>query len=105
MCGLWCPDGDVLHLGVDPLDIGFVGVLDPFLGSLFDRILYLPLGGLGFTSCGHLLKSYHDIVHGPCLTEVCGWALGTVVAWLVTFETGNRCQVVGISAIIRWGRV
>ena len=80
MCGLWYPNGDGRHLGVHPLDVGFVGVVDPFLGSLSNFVLYLPLGGLGFTACGDMLNVYHDTVHGRCLTAVRGWALGSVVA-------------------------
>ena len=105
MCGLSCADGDVMHLGVHSLNVDFVGVVDPFLGGLSDFVLYLPLGGLGFTACGNFLNVCHDIVHGRCLTVVCGWALGSIVAWLVTFETGNRCRVADISTVILWGRV
>ena len=44
LCGLWCPDSDILHLGLHPIDVGFVGIVNPFLGSLSDFVLYLPLG-------------------------------------------------------------
>ena len=44
LCGLWCLDDDVLHLGMHPIDIGFVAIVNPFLGSLSDFVLYLPLG-------------------------------------------------------------
>ena len=72
-----------------PLNVGFVGGVDPFLGCLSDFVLYLPLGGLGFSACGDVLNVFHDTVHGWSLTAVRGWALGSVVAWLVTLETSN----------------
>ena len=39
----WCADVDVLHLGMYPIDISFVGVIDLFLSGLADFILYLQL--------------------------------------------------------------
>ena len=105
VCVRWCPDGHILHLCVHLLNVGFVGGVDPFLGRLSDFILYLPLGGLGFAACSDVFNVCHDTVHGQGLTAVRGWALGSVVTWLVTFEIGNCCHVAGISAVIRWGRV
>ena len=32
--GLWCSDGHILHLCVHPLNIAFVGGVDPFFGYL-----------------------------------------------------------------------
>ena len=87
-----------------PMVMSYCGV-DPFLGRLSDFVLYLPLGGLGLTVCGDVLNISHDTVGGRCRTAVRGWALGSVVAWLVPDETGNQCGVVGIPAVIRWGRV
>ena len=82
-----------------PIDVGFVGIADPFLGSLSDFVLYLPLGGLGFTACGDVLNVCHDIVHGWGLTAVRGCALGSVVAGLVTPKASNYGRVTGVSLI------
>ena len=78
-----------MHLGVHSLNVDFVGVVDPFLGGLSDFVLYLSLDGQDFTACGDVLNVCHDIVHNRCLTAVKGCALGSVVAWLVTFKTDN----------------
>ena len=57
VCGWWCSDGHVLHLCVHPLNVGFVGGVDPFLGRLSEFILYLPLGGLGFATCSNVFTA------------------------------------------------
>ena len=105
MCGPWCPDGDVLHLGVHPIDICFVGFVDPFLSSLSNFVLYLPLGRLGFTSHGDLLNVGHDTIHDMCFSSIIGRALGSVMARLVTFEIGDRRRVPCFASLILRGRV
>ena len=90
MSGLWCPNGDVLHLSVHSIDIGFFGVVNPFLGSLFDFVLYFPFGSLGFTARGDLLNVSRDTIHERCFTSVIGWALGSVMArWLHLKQVTN----------------
>ena len=88
-CGLWYSDGHVLHLRVHQLNIALFGSVDPFLSCLSDFILYLPLGSLGFAACSDVLNVCHNTIHGRGLTAVRGWALGSVVAWLVTLKAGN----------------
>ena len=48
--------------------------------------MYLPLGSLGFAACSDVLNVSHNTIHCRGLTAVCGWALGSVVAWLVTLK-------------------
>ena len=72
-----------------PLNIVFVGGVDPFFRCLSDFILYLPLGGLGFATCSDVLNVGHNTIHGRGLAAVRGWALGSVVAGLVTLKVGN----------------
>ena len=73
------------------LNIAFVGGVNPFFGCLLDFILYLPLGSLGFVACSDVLNVGHNTIHGRGLVAVRGWALGSVVAGLVTLKAGNRC--------------
>ena len=87
--GLCCSDGHVLHFRVHPFHIAFVGGIDPFLGCLLKFILYLPLGSLGFAACCDMLNVCHNTIHGRGLAAICGWALGSVVAGLVTLKAGN----------------
>ena len=87
--GLWCSDDHVLHLRVHPLHIAFVRNVDPFLGCLSDFILYLPLGSLGFVACSDMLNVCHNTIHDRGLAAVRGWALGSVVAGLVTLKACN----------------
>ena len=47
----------------------------------------------------------HDTIHGRCLTSVIGWALGSIVARMVTFETSDRRRVACLPSVILWGRV
>ena len=105
MCGPWCPDADVLHLGVHPIDICFVGIFYPLLSTLSDFILYLPLGRLGFTSRGDLLNVSHDTFDDMCFSSIIGRALGSVMARLVTFETGDQRRVACFSSVVLRGRV
>ena len=93
MCKARCADGDVLHLGVHPINVCFVGVIDPFLGCLSDFVMYLSLGCLGFASRGDLLNVCHDTIHGRCFSSIIGRSLGGVLAWLVTFKTYDRRRV------------
>ena len=97
--GLWCSDGHVLHFCVHPLNIAFVGGVDPFFGCLSDFILYLPLGSLCFVACSDVLNIVHNTLHGWGLAAVCGWALGSVVAGLVTPKASNYGRVTGVSLI------
>ena len=105
MCEPWYSDGDVLHLSLPPIDICFVCVIDPFLSCLFDFVLYLPCGRLGFISRGDLLNVGHDTIHGKCFSSFIGRALGSIMARLVTFETGDRRRVACLSSVVLWGRV
>ena len=105
MCGPWCPDGDVLHFGVHSIDVCLVGVFDPFLGSLSNFVLNLLLSCLGFTTCGDVLDVSHDTIHERCFSPVIGRALGSVMARLVTFETGDRCRVSCFASVVLRGMV
>ena len=102
--GLCCSDGHVLHFRVHPFHIAFVGGVDPFLGCLSDFVLDLPFGGLGFATSSDMLNVFHYTIYGRGLTAIRGYALGSVVASLVTLKTGNRCRVGGIAAINWWER-
>ena len=93
MCRAWCADGDVLHLGKHPVDIRFIGIIDPFVIGLLDFILYFPLRHLGFALSGDLLYIGHDTIHGRCFSSIIGRTLGGVLAWLVTFKTYDRRRV------------
>ena len=104
-CGRWCVDGHVLHLCVHPLHVAFIGGVNPFLGCLSDVILYLPLDGLGFAACSDVLNVGHNNIHGWGLAAVRGWALGSVVAGLVTLKAGNGCRVAGVTVLSVWERL
>ena len=68
------------------IDICFVGVVDPVLGSLSDFVLYLPLGCLGFISRGDMWNISHDTIHGKCFSAIIGRALGSVMARLLNLK-------------------
>ena len=76
----WCADGDVLHLGKHPVDIRFIGIIDPFVSGLLDFILYFPLRHLGFALSGDLLDICHDVAHDRCFASIIGQTLCCVLA-------------------------
>ena len=63
-----------------PIDIRFIGFIDPFFSGLSDFILYFPLRRLGFASSGDLLDIGHDTIHGRCFSSIIGRTLGSVMA-------------------------
>ena len=88
-----------MHLCMHPLNIAFISGVNPFLGCLSDFILHMPLGSLGFVACSDVLSVCHNTIHGRGLAAVRGWALGSIVAGLVTLKVGNRCRVAGVETI------
>ena len=98
-------DGDVRHFGVHPIDVRFVGIIDPFLRCLSDFVLYLPLGHLGFASRGDILNISHDTIHDRCFTSIIGRKLGSVMARLVTFKTSDRRRLAGFASLVLRGMV
>ena len=80
LCRNWCADGDVFHLGMHPIDICFIGFIDPFFSCLSDFILYFPLRHLGFTPSGDLLAIRHDAIHDRCFASIIFQTLCGVMA-------------------------
>ena len=82
-----------------PINIHFIGCIDPFFSGLSDFILYFPLDRLGFALSGDLLDICHDVAHDRCFASIIGRTLCGVMAWLVTLKACYRHRVACVSLL------
>jgi hypothetical protein len=72
---------------------------------LSNVILFLPLVGVSLATCSDMLDVGHNRIHSRGLATVRGWALGSVVAGLVTLKAGNECRVDGVTVRSVWEKL